>query len=490
MLLGCVLEELRQQAWELLIHADLFAPLGMLSAGFDPAEIGAYRTVQPPLQPWPHVLTAGGVWQPVGTGGPTAVDNPEAYGPAGTVHANLIDWARLTACHLQEGQGETNTTATLAQFLLHPATFHTVHVPYVFPSTGKAPSPYSLSAYSSSADILPVGWGDVRLNHDGSNTQWYSRSSLFLHGSRPFAVLAAFNAAPSNASTAMTWLMRGVTGRWARWLEEQRAAAAALVVNATSCAPLANMTLPNAPLSTSNSSTFQLNVLFFTPLTLAVPSSISSISVFPAAGNSGLSNVTLALYSSNGVLLGQTPPLSVNTSLYSGGLQRLTGFFSEPLLLINDSYYAALWCGGRPSTQLLLYSCPSCVAFYASPPAGVSYDGVVGDMSRVEAEALMYGAATGAAAPPLVELAGDELDCPAALSSFTASSSSSSSTADSRAATASASWIGSFAPVVGGVAALLLVLMGGFFLYSRRRRRTEDAKRKPLMAEGTLSESA
>ena len=81
-LAGCILEELETRAWEHVLQAGLFDPLGMLSAGFGPPEIGPYDASTPPDAPWPHVW-ANGVWQPIGIGSPyNAIDNPEALGPA------------------------------------------------------------------------------------------------------------------------------------------------------------------------------------------------------------------------------------------------------------------------------------------------------------------------------------------------------------------------------------------------------------------------
>ena len=163
--LGCVLEELESRAWELIIQADLFTPLHMLSAGFGPPEIGPYNTATPPAQPWPHYM-GNGAWQPIGLNSPyNAVDNPEALAPSGAVHMSLLDWARLTACHLQEGAGEADPSAEPAQFFLHPATWNVIHQPFVFPATG-AVSGYALSGYFTSPPF-PAGWGDTSLSHDG-----------------------------------------------------------------------------------------------------------------------------------------------------------------------------------------------------------------------------------------------------------------------------------------------------------------------------------
>lgn len=79
-------EELSGKSWEELIRREVFEPLDMSSAGFGPPGGGS---------PWSHRHDQdGNVFVPID---PTLAeaDNPPALGPAGTVHASLIDWIRF-----------------------------------------------------------------------------------------------------------------------------------------------------------------------------------------------------------------------------------------------------------------------------------------------------------------------------------------------------------------------------------------------------------
>ena len=79
--LGAAIEAITGQAWEAVMQAELYAPLGLASAGFG-APLGE--------APWGH---RGGVAvEPAGF-----ADNPRALGPAGTAHMSLADYARFVA---------------------------------------------------------------------------------------------------------------------------------------------------------------------------------------------------------------------------------------------------------------------------------------------------------------------------------------------------------------------------------------------------------
>ena len=89
---GLMLETAAGQAWEELVAARVFLPLGLTSAGFGaPA-----RTPTVTDQPWGH-RADGSVVEP----GP-GDDNGPAMGPAGTVHLSLPDLATYARWHLRE----------------------------------------------------------------------------------------------------------------------------------------------------------------------------------------------------------------------------------------------------------------------------------------------------------------------------------------------------------------------------------------------------
>ncbi len=77
---GSMLEELTGQAWEELISTEVFVPLGFVSSGF-----GAPGSAGSRDQAWGH-LPQGSRWRAIDPADPDA-DNPEAVGPASTVHS-------------------------------------------------------------------------------------------------------------------------------------------------------------------------------------------------------------------------------------------------------------------------------------------------------------------------------------------------------------------------------------------------------------------
>ena len=158
---GAMIERVSKKTWEETIRGELFEPLGMHSAGFGPPG------------------TPGAFDQPIGhreSGKPigyiAGADNPGAYGPAGTVHCTLADWARFVALHLSEGEDAVVTEETLARL-------YRGH-------EGSTP-PYALGWL-----LHERGWGGGQvLNHDGTNTNWYC--VVWAAPKRGFAVLAATN---------------------------------------------------------------------------------------------------------------------------------------------------------------------------------------------------------------------------------------------------------------------------------------------------------
>jgi CubicO group peptidase (beta-lactamase class C family) len=186
-LAGHLAEEAAGATWEELIHARLFGPLGMKSAGFGP--MGTRGKVE---QPWQHTSRGS----PVGPG--PLSDNPPVIGPAGRVHCSVPDWAKFVADQLRGARG--------GKALLKPATYKKLHT-----------SPYTRQFYTLG------GWGgrekDERagglvLMHDGSNTMNYS--SAWLAPERDLAVLVACNqggpAAQKACHEARDLLIRGFSG--------------------------------------------------------------------------------------------------------------------------------------------------------------------------------------------------------------------------------------------------------------------------------------
>lgn len=179
---GHIAERAMKKPWEDLMRDELFAPLGMRSAGF-----GAPGSKDAVTQPWGH----RGVDDPVNPG-PNA-DNPPAIGPAGTVHASLADWAKYAALHLRGARGKTD--------YLKPGTFARLQEK---PKVGDY-------AFGWGHHERPWGNGHV-LSHAGSNNSWFC--VVWLAPNRDVAFLACTNigggAAAAATDQAIGALMRAV----------------------------------------------------------------------------------------------------------------------------------------------------------------------------------------------------------------------------------------------------------------------------------------
>ncbi len=100
-ILAAVIAERRTHLpWEQLMARTVFAPLGLLSAGFGPpGEPGSVA------QPWGHgkhrVLQVGLFGSAAFDPGSSTADYPAMASPAGYVHLSLRDWEQFVALHLR-----------------------------------------------------------------------------------------------------------------------------------------------------------------------------------------------------------------------------------------------------------------------------------------------------------------------------------------------------------------------------------------------------
>lgn len=142
---GAIAEARTGKTWEALMQEQVFAPLGITTAGFGlPGASGKFD------QPHGHQEQAGKL-TPLDPADPDA-DNPLALGPAGTIHIALKDWLRFAQDQLDGAHGRGK--------LLKPQSYRKLHTPV----TGN----YAL------------GWGvklgpdgvPLLLTHSGSNGFW------------------------------------------------------------------------------------------------------------------------------------------------------------------------------------------------------------------------------------------------------------------------------------------------------------------------------
>lgn len=137
---GAMLEAAGGAPWEELVAREVFAPLGLASAGFGPPEGD---------QPQGHRGALFGGLRPVPPG-PRA-DNIPALGPAGRVHLSAADMLRYLRAHLL-AEEEYLSAGSWAR--LHRA---------------EGPGGYAM------------GWveADGVLRHSGSNTMWFAQMRLY-----------------------------------------------------------------------------------------------------------------------------------------------------------------------------------------------------------------------------------------------------------------------------------------------------------------------
>lgn len=162
---GAMIESRTGEEWESLLTRRLFDPLEMRSAGFGaPGERGRID------EPRGHTERGDAVEPGPGS------DNPNAIGPAGTVHVAVADWAKYAALHV------TGERRLPGQNLLSPGAFKKLH----------APPPGAEPPYAMGWGVTERPWGGGRvLTHNGSNTMWFA--VLWIAPERDFAVLAACN---------------------------------------------------------------------------------------------------------------------------------------------------------------------------------------------------------------------------------------------------------------------------------------------------------
>lgn len=185
--LGAAIEALTGAAWEAVMATELFAPLGLASAGF-----GAPRGEAP----WGHL---GGVAvDPAGF-----ADNPRALGPAGTAHMSLADYARFVAA-MMGGRPDWISEAT-RRHLLTPAVGDP---PAYAAGWGIDSAAWAIvgagmgASMGASVGAGASGPGPI-ITHDGSNSMWYATVLAAPERGLGFIALSNDMAAGQQACTAL-----------------------------------------------------------------------------------------------------------------------------------------------------------------------------------------------------------------------------------------------------------------------------------------------
>ena len=159
MVAGAMAERVTGKSWEELMGEHVFGPLGMKRTGF-----GVPGTTGEVDEPWGHRRSGPGKWKGVQD------DNDASFGPAGTVHMTLGDYANFARLWFQSVKPQILTRKQRDELAI--------------PHKGK----YAAGWYS-----VPRDWGDGNvLTHTGSNTYWRARVSLAPNTGK--AYIAAANA--------------------------------------------------------------------------------------------------------------------------------------------------------------------------------------------------------------------------------------------------------------------------------------------------------
>ena len=181
MVAGAIVERALNLDFERVIAERLWAPLGMLRAGF-----GQAGTANADDEPLGHSLQANGARAIYDAGTPSA-DNPVEYGPAGRAHMPLADWARFVSALLAAEQGRDTPVLSSQGWRALTAQ------PYVV--TGA-------DGYGYGMVIATRTWSLGRaLFHDGTNTRHYALVGVA--PGRDFAILIVSNQWSASMGTTM-----------------------------------------------------------------------------------------------------------------------------------------------------------------------------------------------------------------------------------------------------------------------------------------------
>lgn len=178
---GAMAEKAAGLDYEGLMQRELFAPLGMTTAGFGPPDDDGRVS-----QPWGH-RSAMLFYIPLEPG-PDA-DNPAVLAPSGTGHMSLRDWSSFVRLHLRGLRGQHE--------MLKPETWR--HI---------ATDPYDQQYAFGWSRPAWTGVKGRALGHYGTNRLWHAFVALL--PDEDLAILAVCNAGGSEAETAVTETVRRV----------------------------------------------------------------------------------------------------------------------------------------------------------------------------------------------------------------------------------------------------------------------------------------
>lgn len=148
-LAGAAIERISGRSWEEMMASELFAPLGLTSAGFGAPE----TNIKGGANVWGHRVESDGSKVALDPASPVA-DNPSLLGPAGRAHMTLADYATFVRAMI----------GGAPEGWLRPERIGVLTTP--LPGDG----------YSMGWIARPESWaGDtMTIAHEGSNTLWHA----------------------------------------------------------------------------------------------------------------------------------------------------------------------------------------------------------------------------------------------------------------------------------------------------------------------------
>jgi CubicO group peptidase (beta-lactamase class C family) len=195
-LAGAILEHLTGQAWEELMRARLYQPLGIRTGGFGAP--GAADNTEPA---WGHSPVLGKPLDPRSA----AAELPLFYAPAGLAHMTVTDWAKFIALHLRGDPANPHRRAALLKLETF-AEMHAIPPATVSKGWGIRGLNFLVTGDAAPAITYSAGWlistatwakgaqaedTGRRLWHAGSNGRW--NCGLVIAPEIDFAVLVACN---------------------------------------------------------------------------------------------------------------------------------------------------------------------------------------------------------------------------------------------------------------------------------------------------------
>jgi len=199
---GIMVEQVTGQHWESLMHARIFRPLGLETAG-----LGAQATLGRYDAPVGHQPTAEGGFEPMPWG--AAADMPPMMGPAGNAHMSILDFARWAAWNAGGGYWGPS--------IVRPETLAEIHRPQV--ETPERPNP---PPGTPERGAYALGWGWVAfdwtggrrvLAHNGSNG--LNLAKILVDRERDLGIVFTTNAGGEKAERAGAAVLEALYRRFA-----------------------------------------------------------------------------------------------------------------------------------------------------------------------------------------------------------------------------------------------------------------------------------